>query len=400
MNDFSFVRAFGTALVRSLVLSTVLFSILHTAGCAKHEKDPVVESETPKIKAKDAAHTAAETKKRIDTILNLKVPPMGGRCVCVSLVGLDSRLNDGIKHADANHVIKFWLDSGAVEIIDIPRDTHVEVGLDSNLNILTNLRAHRGRRAYMDTVAKLTRSRKIDYYCELGFSQALGMLELLGHKDDAAQTLRVLRSRQGFDAGDFQRCYNQGTFVSQVLTRHFSKGTGWFRDPILRAALLLVDSNMPLDTIKSILDQLEKKGFPDNNKCYVHIMPNFGYRLPRYDFESSESIATLNKQIDDKLKRVGIENGTVTSDDFKKQLETLLVKAAADTAKNPRRVVQTLSRPFDQRAWMQLSDKSARADAAKRLCAMLILSYNKIGKKQEALEITGFYERQREAFEQ
>ncbi len=386
--------------VRASVCLCVAAMLLLLTACTHEKAEPIKESVETKTPVKADSHKAAQVKRQIDTILNVKVPPMGGRCIAVSLCGVDSRLSDGIKHADANHVIKFWLDSGAVEIVDVPRDTRVEVGLDSNLNILTNLRAHRGRRAYLDSIAKITRTRKIDYYCELGFSQALGMLELLGHKEDATQTLRVLRSRQGFDAGDFQRCYNQGNFLAQVLSRHFDKATGWFRDPLLRAALLLVDSNMPVDTIKYIIDELQKNGFPQNKKCYVHIMPNFGYRLPRYDFESSESIKNLNTQIDAKLKSTGVKIGAPTPAEYKAQMDGLLARAAADTAKNPRRTVQLLSLPYQQRSWMQLSDKAQRADAVKRLCTMLIVANNKIGKKDEALKVTAFYEQHREAFEQ
>ncbi len=355
-------------------------------------------ADTTKTAHKDSVKHPAKVEHRVDST-SFVDPHMAGRCVCVSLCGVDSRLNDGVRHADANHVIKFWLDSGAVEIIDIPRDTPMDAGLDSNLNILTNVRANRGRKVYLDSVAKIARCKKIDYYCEVGFSQALGVLELLGHKDDAAQTLRALRSRQGFDAGDFQRCFNQGNFIAQVLTRHFSTTTGWFRDPVLRAALLLAETNMPLDTIKSICDKLAAKGFPDNGKCYVHIMPNFGYHLKAYDFDDAEHVKAINQQIDARLERAGVTQGAPTASDYANQLETIIQRATADTAKAPKSCIAKLRRIYDQRAWMQLQDASKRSDAVKRICTMLVTSYTKTHQSKEALEVTAFYEQQRQLFE-
>ncbi len=392
---FLYARACGARLSTQGSIAFLVLVCCTLLSCEEKKPEPALVQ--PK---KDSAKELSVEKRmaKFDSISS-KVPKMGGRCVCVSLCGVDSRLNDGIKHADANHVIKFWLDSGAVEIIDIPRDTRMQCGLDSNLNILSNLRAHRGRKVYLDSIARVTRSRKMDYYCELGFSQATGMLELLGHKDDATQTLRALRSRQGFDAGDFQRCYNQGVFLSQVLTRHFSKATGWFRDPLLRAALLLVDTNMPLDTIKSIIDQLEAKGFPENKRCYVHIMPNFGYHLPTYDFESPEHIKEINDKIDARIARAGVKTGAPTPQDYESQLESLLQRAAADTAKSPRRTIQSLSRAYEQRSWMQVADKTRRADYVQRLCKLLIVAHTKCGQKEEALKVTAFYEQHRELFE-
>ncbi len=393
-------RRFGHSLNLVFIIAFCLALTIQLNSCTQHKEEPVVQ----KVDTSSTVTKTSSPKTTMDTIQNLfkasaNVPVFHGRCVSISICGVDTRLNEGIRHADANHVIKFWLDSGAVEIVDIPRDTPVDAGLDSNLNILANLRAHRGRKVYMDSVAKMVGLKKIDYYCELGFSQAMGMLELLGHKDDAAQTLRVLRSRQGFDAGDFQRCYNQGTFMSQLLTRHFGKATGWFRDPLLRAGLMLVETDIPLDTIKTLVDKLEEKGFPSNKKCYVHIMPDLHYRLPSYEFCDADSIKALNSKIDQRLERAGVAIGVPTPDEYYHKLDSVVQRAAIDTVKHPRSSIAILNRAYSQRSWMQIRDKSKRSDMVKRICNVLISANNHAGKHDEARRVQEFYAEHKKAFE-
>ncbi len=48
----------------------------------------------------------------------------------INITGLDSRMGTIGNHADANHILSVLLDSGAVEIISIPRDTPADAGLD------------------------------------------------------------------------------------------------------------------------------------------------------------------------------------------------------------------------------------------------------------------------------
>jgi len=136
------------------------------------------------------------------TLKNQNFPLPQGRVINIMVTGIDSRLGDNMAHADANHVLRFFLDSGLVEIISIPRDTPADAGFDdtTGFNRLTNVRANRGRRTYLNTVSKIAGISSIDYYVEFGFSQAIGLLELLGYKDNASSTLRVLRSRQAYSS--------------------------------------------------------------------------------------------------------------------------------------------------------------------------------------------------------
>lgn len=387
----------------SLLLTVFVFACHKDEPIKEQASDnkEAIEQETP---AEQKNRSKQEAKLAADSLfmkMNQEMPRFEGRCINVSVCGVDSRLNDNVQHADANHVLRFWIDQGVVEIVDIPRDTHADAGFPdtTNLNNLANLRANKGRNEYLRKVASIVGIPKIDYYCELGFSQAQGLLELLGHKESKT-TLRVLRSRQAFDAGDYQRTYNQGVFMSKMLLRHFDKTTGWLRDPLLRAGLLLVESNIPLDTMKMIVDRLKENGFPENKQAYVHIMPKFNYKLLAYDLSDESVVEQVNQRIDSRLKKLGIETKDSSSILYQNKLQQLVATAATDTAKRPRNAINLLRRPYVQRAWLQVHNSEQRKQLAQSICTILIAAYNKTGKKDEAMNVLSFYEQQKELIEQ
>lgn len=380
---------------------TGLIVMLACVSCDEGRKDPADTSDADRVRSsnqpKDSVRTeAADTVASVDTLTTVPsarsiVPDLKGRCINVSLCGIDSRLNTAAGRADANHVLRFWLDEGAVEIVDIPRGTYADVGLDSAFNFIANLRAHKGRSAYLKAISEIAGCTRIDYYCEVGLSQALGILELLGHKDNAQETLRALRTRHAFATGDYQRSFNQGTFLKQTMTRHFAKSTSWFRDPLLRAGMLLVDTDIPIDTVKMIVDALDAKGFPGNGKCYVHIKPTYSYKLPEYDLTSAESISKINKKIDERMKIEGLEHVDVQTD-YVRRLVAIVDKASLDTGRRPLAAVTQLRRVFEQRAWMQVDDRQIRKDVFTRICSIMERSYLKAKRTAQAAAIRKYYD--------
>ena len=213
-------------------------------------------------------------------------PQPTGRVVNVMVTGVDSRLGDPMGHADANHLVRFFLDSGCVEIISIPRDTYFDAGFDdtTNLNKLTNVRANRGRNSYLKAICEIAGVSRVDYWVEFGFSQAIGLLELMGYKENASSTLRVLRSRQAHSSGDFQRVYNQGQFMRQVMLRAFDNTDDFVGELGLRAALALVETNMTYDACEQILDDLRSHGFSseDPTRIWVRLKPALITKLKVY----------------------------------------------------------------------------------------------------------------------
>lgn len=401
------VRAFGTSIRMLPLVPLVMFIAVFSLSCSSGNED------VRDVRTRDSVSTKTDTaaKKKpgklnedgidtttfhvSDTTITLKnqdFPAVSGKVVNVMITGVDSRLGDPMGHADANHLLRFWLDSGCVEIISIPRDTYYDAGFEDStgLNKLTNVRANRGRTTYLKAVCEIVGVPKIDYYVEFGFSQAIGLLELLGYKENATGTLRVLRSRQAYSAGDFQRVYNQGQFIRQAMLRNFERTDGFLGEVAIRAALLLVETNMSYSDADNILSALRNRGFgDDNSKVWVRLKPAVISKMKVYDFDE-ENVNEINKQISHKIHRLGLDSVQITEETYEKKLVKLLDRASADSAKSPSSVVRLLKRPYDQRAWLQITDREQRALYRSRLCGLLANAYTRVKNPAAAQKILDY----------
>ncbi len=354
--------------------------------------DSVAKKKSTKLNEEGIDTTTFHVSDTTITLKNQDFPAVSGKVVNVMITGVDSRLGDPMGHADANHLLRFWLDSGCVEIISIPRDTYFDAGFEDStgLNKLTNVRANRGRTTYLKAICEIVGVPKIDYYVEFGFSQAIGLLELLGYKENASGTLRVLRSRQAYSAGDFQRVYNQGQFIRQALLRNFERTDGFLGEVAIRAALMLVETNMSYSDADNILTSLRNRGFGnDNAKVWVRLKPAVISKMKVYDFDE-ENVNEINKQISHKIHRLGLDSIKITEETYEKKLAKLLDRASADSAKSPASVVRLLKRPYDQRAWLQITDRDRRAQYRNRLCGLLSNAYSRVKNPAAAQKILDY----------
>lgn len=387
-------------------LPLILACLVVLGACSSHQDDA---PQTPPTK--DSATSRADSARKpsklnadgidtttfsiTDSTVTLRqqaFPQPAGRVVNVMVTGLDSRLGDPMGHADANHLLRFFLDSGMVEIISIPRDTYYDAGFDdtTGLNKLTNVRANRGRNTYLKAVAEITGVGKIDHYVEFGFSQAIGLLELMGYKDNAASTLRVLRSRQAYRSGDFQRSYNQGQFIRQILMRHFDKTDGLLGDLALRAALALVDTDLSYDKCSSMMEALRASGFGNvPERSWVRLKPSVIASFKVYDF-TVDNVNSINKEIDHKIHRMGLDSVPINEETYERRFSRLVDRAAADSAKSPASVIRLLRRPYEQRSWLQVSDKARRRTYRDRVCGLLISAYGRTKQQPKADAIRSF----------
>ena len=302
-----------------------------------------------------------------------------GRRINIAVTGLDARVGTVSNHADANHILSIMPDSGIIEITSIPRDTPADAGMPdtSNQNKLTIVRAVKGREAYLKEAARIAGLDKIPYYVEVGFSQVMGILELLGYSDSKS-ALQVLRSRKGLGGDDYQRCYNQGQFIRQILIKHFGKLNSTLGDLIIRGGLALVESNLTANTINSLVEQLNKKGFANSpNKVIIKVRPAMGMQFKVYDFTDKSVVSNLKT----KIERFNVTNehqDTVkTVVNVASMLRKALNKAVADSAKNPRAVISTLEIYFNQRAWFQVENKQDRTQIRDLLEKLLYNAYIK-----------------------
>jgi hypothetical protein len=322
-------------------------------------------------------------------------PMPSGKVVNVLITGIDSRLGQKSARADANHIVRFFLDSGQIEIISIPRGTFAMIrkGDTTGGNIIANVRSIYGQERYIKEVKKIAGISSIDYYIEFGFSQAMGIIELLGYDDNSASTLRVLRSRKAFATGDHQRSYNQGQFIRQAILKVFDRTDGMLGQIGIRAALALASTNLSYDATSYILSELKNHGFSSasSQKIWVRMKPNYLASMKLFNFDSS-NVHTIEKQIEKKVKYMIADSSRKTPAGYERRIKHLVKKVSADTAKSPIRVINALAFPYKQKSWLQIKDKSERLIVRNSICNMLIQAYNKTGKFNESKEIIDFIE--------
>lgn len=339
-----------------------------------------------------------DVEQEIITASKKGASSLSGRNVVICITGVDSRLGVTQRHADANHILRIWLDKGEIEIFSVPRGTPVSAGFNTkSMNYLANLRSNKGRDAYHKKMIEITGVGRIDYWMELGFSQAMGVMELLGFKDNAKTALRVIRSRKAFRTGDYQRCYNQSQFIKQMILRHFGKSSGFMGGMALRSALGIVETNLKFDMMKNIIEDLQAKGFPKNsNAVTIKVRPAYRPEIQHIDFSDDASISIMNAKLEKSLTQKGFighgKKPAFNENKYEDQLEIIVKRGEKQYKSNPQAAINTLRRVYEQRAWLQITDKSQRMNFFKRICLTLIESYKTLGYAIEQDNVQTFYD--------
>ncbi|OGU15403.1 MAG: hypothetical protein A2X61_15930 [Ignavibacteria bacterium GWB2_35_12] len=329
---------------------------------------------------------SATNDGRLDTSTNV---------INIAVTGLDTRMGSGCNHADANHLLRIFLDSCKIEIISIPRGTFVKSGFadTSGLNYLANLRAGKGRERYLKEIAKICSIPKIDYYVEFGFSQALGLFELLGFKENSVQTLRLLRSRQTFGLGDYQRSFNQGEFIRQMILSKYKTITGMPGGLAVRAGLLLVDTDLSYGIVKDIVEKLNKSGFPRSEADISHYLkPKMKYDFHCFDFIGKSSRDSLYRLVMRTAKNLEIDDGGKNNNGrinrrVLRKLNAIIRSAERDSLRYPQLVISRLERVYEQRSWYQIEDANLRYTVMNRICYLLISAYDRTNQSNKAQSV-------------
>ena len=406
---------------------TLIFNILFIVSCSQEPKNSgpeniqvqgaksenktenksdtvVISKDTIAIQKIDSVKKDSIAKILTDsTILGIRkeFPMPSGRVVNVLITGIDSRLGQKSARADANHIVRFFLDSGCIELISIPRGTFAMIrkGDTSGGNIIANVRSIFGQERYIREITKIAKVKSIDYYIEFGFSQAMGIIELLGYKDNAASTLRVLRSRKAFTTGDHQRSYNQGQFIRQAILKVFDQTDDLVGKVGIRAALALANTNLSYDATNYLLSEIRKHGFSSmgHERIWVRMKPNYLSQMKHLNFDSA-NVEQLESGIEKKVKGM-LEGDRKTPEGYAKKLQNLVKKAAADSAKNPARVINALAFPFQQKAWMQVKDKQERVQLRNRICTLLIDAFIRTNKTIDAKTVQDYVQLEQEAYQ-
>lgn len=306
-------------------------------------------------------------------------PVIGGRLINIVLIGIDSRLNVRDARADAIHLFTINPDSAVVEIMSIPRDTYCDLGYPdtTSFNIIANARAL-GYSGFMRRVAELTKRGSVRYYIEVGFSQAMGVLEILGYKDPVS-TLKFLRTRKALAAGDVQRSHNQASFLRQNLMSKFPLLTGATGELILSAGLNFVTTNLTKDYCQGLIYALQQRNFPHHrfDAVRLRMLPQYKIRLKEMTADSLTVAQTLQR-----ARRV-LGEGDAPVVNVPEYLRRANRLAAADSAR-PGQVIHRLRRLADQHAWLQIQDITTRNGIRDTLLTLLERAYRKAGKHAEA----------------
>lgn len=435
----SFRSSFRIAMKRALLFSTILFCTIVLFSCTGDENKPAgsvqqrtSEAKTPAkrsgvslveraearetVPALDNA-TAEETGTVVATDLGEKIEvqqvqevksfegEIKGRSINIAVTGVDSRIGDNTPHADANHVISIYPDSGRIIITSVPRDTYADAGFEADsmqrFNILANVLPNRSRKSYHKELARIAGVPKIDYYVEVGFSQAMGVMELLGYKNPK-NTLRVLRSRKGLGGDDYQRSYNQGQFIRQAILRHFGKLDGFLGGLLVRGGLLLLETDLTAEKSNAIIEALAKHDFPrSGDDVAVRMRPVMRQKFAVYNFGDESTIDSLDRKLNRFNKYMSKKDSGFSlkgAIDVENRLNTMLTGVAKDTTARPRNVLQRLERPFEQRVWLQVSNPEARNAIRGRFAQYLSAAYRKLGKQDKAQHVLDVVRTEEELF--
>ena len=307
-----------------------------------------------------------------------------GRRINICVTGVDSRIGSNFKHADANHVLSILIDKGEIEITSIPRDTYADAGMPDTTtqNIIAVLRPAKGRNAYLRRIAQIAELDTIHYYMEFGFSQAMGIIEWLGY-DNSKQTLQVLRSRKVFGGGDWQRTYNQGKFMKQAMLKSFNNYGGMFGDLVLMGGLSFTETNLTSGTLNAILKKLKESDFGQAEDVTLRVRPEFPYDYKNFDFNDKDIIAHMSAKVD-QYSGTNPGSSQVSTDSLViNELRNAVRKAIrSDSSGQATLTINTLKTYFQQKAWLQITDKNTRHHYRETIKNLLVSAYKK--KKEPA----------------
>ena len=343
----------------------------------------------------DAERLSAERRSRLplrplleDSTLQAQLrsisdlPPIRGRLINVLIIGIDSRLSARDARADALHLVSINPDSAVIEIMSIPRDTYVDLGYPdtTHFNIIANAKLP-GNGVLMRKVSELTKRGAVNYYVEVGFSQAMGILEILGYREPV-KTLQFLRTRRTLPGGDIQRAHNQALFMRQNLIDKFPLLTGGTGDLLVTAGLNFLTTNLTRDFCLGLIYNLEKRGFPSHRPDAVRLrmLPGYNLRLKQMVADSSTVNATL-----DRVRRMHGE-GDDPNIDVATYLRRVNLRAMKDSTR-PGQIVHRLRRLNEQHAWLQIQDEAARTGVRDTLTGLLEYALRKVGRSDEADDV-------------
>ena len=362
------------------------------------------KNKEPIVLNKDFQNEKYRTQKAgfIDSIKSrrpLRPERVDKNIIYIALTGVDSRIGERYKHADANHILAINPPKKHITIYSVPRDTETEYEMnDTTIYKIAEVRA-KGRKIYLEELCRIAAVPKIDHYAEFGFSQAQGFLEWFGY-DDAGSTLQVLRSRKVIKGDDFQRHYNQANFIKQMLVANFDKLNGLLGDAIIAGGISIVDTDISFAKGKYLHEQLFNSGFPKKYAFSIKVVPDTKIKFNDIDFSNTDTLRQMVEKIEHSVskKADSLQQGNVQKQ-IVNTLEKALNKARSDSSKSPLMVINDLRVLYDQRAWLQISNIKIRDYYREHISSLLVDAYFKKGQTKNAERVINNIENEKKFFE-
>ncbi len=222
--------------VRTLVIAIPLVAVLSCAGLVALWLGGV-----------DIPGASASRWFTITKTANADYAPAPGGPVFLLAIGNDGRTGDTVTRGDAIHLIGVNPTTHQATILDIPRDTGMNIpgrGLDK----VNAAHAEGGARLQADTISAAV-GVPIPYVVDTDFDGFIGMVDEMGgltvnvpfpmkdsfsgadfpagiQKLDGHQALAYARNRKQFPDSDLTRTQNQGYLILQALTQFRAQNTG------------------------------------------------------------------------------------------------------------------------------------------------------------------------------
>ena len=352
----------------------------HADSALANDDEEIVKTFSP-VERKKYRRYDSTIRAQLKTISS--APPVRGKVINILAVGSDARLGSSDLHADAIHLVTISPDSGVVEIMSVPRDTYCDLGYPdtTSFNHITNARAG-GMESFLKHVEEVCKRGRIHYYVEVGFSQVMGILELLGY-NDPSQTLKFLRARKTLRGGDIQRSHNQAQFMKQTAQQKFPLLTGASGDLLLTAGLQFVTTNLTKEFCLGLIYALKEKGFPtaQPNMIRLRMLPIYKMRLAEMFPDSTTITNTLNHA--DKVLSEELDGFNVN---VARLIRKKVQKAVSDSSR-PQRVVSLLARFYSQRAWMQIPNRRERIGLRDSMLYCLSNAYYRLGEEAKYQQV-------------
>jgi hypothetical protein len=288
-----------------------------------------------------------------------------GRRFDVLLIGVDNRLGQIQGRTDALQLVSIHLDASQVEIIGIPRGTPSWLGFDSaDNNIIANVAAARGRDELLNRVARLTGRDSLRYWLEIGFSDAIGVLELLGF-DNPSEKLRALRRRDGYRYGDHTRSHNQARFVRNALLRVLPMLGEASGNLLITYGLRYVQSNLKVDECRGLALLLLDAGIEKQpERVIARVRSPYNARLAD-DAHAASSMRSVTRS---------------ASVDAERRIRRALERSRRA---EPAAVVVDLWTLFQQHAWLQVQDIEVRVELRDAMAVQLATALTALGRHEE-----------------